>query len=464
MAKYNRINFVDEVLGGSPTYNISGTGAGQTITLDQTVSQAGTPISAVNLGTLEDGIEANDYSRRFTTTGSSVVTDHIAYTLSQTGTYTSYTDNEQVRFEADIDSFDEFTNNYIPTMTADNAPSPFVASASSFNPGDNPYEAFNKLTTSATSYCFIIGSSGWLKIDLGTAQTVSKYRIGGVSTGTSTDPKNWTFEGSNNNSTWDILDTVTNATGLNSVVEYTPDTTGSYRYYRLNYTATIGGGNCLISVMNIDTGGILTGTPTLSIDGLTAKNIKGVDKIEAGKKYNAVYDSSDDTIDVSVSTFDISTSNEVTPAGGISLTGSSVTISGLDINADGGYYEIIIEGLSASVTAELYMYINGDTTNTKYRATNYVQASSYAQTSLASAPRICSGVLTTSGRNFGNIELFCDAYRAVANGQMSGTAQAEADILGTLYYTDLATNITSLTFALSTGTFASGTVKIYKRS
>lgn len=51
-------------------------------------------------------------------------------------------------------------------------------------------------------------------------------------------PKTWTFQGSNNNSQWDTLDTRSNITFGTSTLTYNITSPSKYRYYRLNITAT----------------------------------------------------------------------------------------------------------------------------------------------------------------------------------------------------------------------------------
>jgi len=54
---YTKKTWVDRVLAGAATYLISGTGAGQSITLDQTVTTPGTELLAAFMNAIETGIE-----------------------------------------------------------------------------------------------------------------------------------------------------------------------------------------------------------------------------------------------------------------------------------------------------------------------------------------------------------------------------------------------------------------------
>lgn len=72
-----------------------------------------------------------------------------------------------------------------------------------------------------------IADTGYL--DFGVAVTLSSYNM------TSGSIKAWTLYGSNNNSTWSIIDDRSNVTGNNSstIYNYTISSPGSYRYYKM---------------------------------------------------------------------------------------------------------------------------------------------------------------------------------------------------------------------------------------
>ncbi|MCX6718223.1 MAG: discoidin domain-containing protein, partial [Candidatus Staskawiczbacteria bacterium] len=126
-------------------------------------------------------------------------------------------------------------------MTANNAPSPYVASASSeWNSSYAAWKAFDN--NSATGW--LTTTTGWLKIDLGTNRTIQVYKLQEVEDVTRM-AKDWTLDGSTNNIDWTTgLDTQTNAPawGVNEIRTYNidPSKVGSYRYYRINVTANKG--------------------------------------------------------------------------------------------------------------------------------------------------------------------------------------------------------------------------------
>jgi len=134
-------------------------------------------------------------------------------------------------------------------MTTNSAPSPFVASASSeFGAVLKAFRAFEN-TLGDSGYWITNGTSiGWLTLDIGSGNSkkIYSYKIYvNVVPEPNRAPKNWTFEGSNNNIDWTILDTQENQTGWGSGTgrEFTLDILKmsiAYRYFRLNISANNG--------------------------------------------------------------------------------------------------------------------------------------------------------------------------------------------------------------------------------
>lgn len=130
----------------------------------------------------------------------------------------------------------------VSLMTANNAPSPFVASASSTFSTNSPYRAFDRSFDSLSDRWMGSGSGvDWLKIDLGTVRAiVTGYLINIRSSEPNRAPKDWTLEGSNDDSSWNTVHTVTGETGWGTTNyrTYIPTTqTTEYRYWRINITA-----------------------------------------------------------------------------------------------------------------------------------------------------------------------------------------------------------------------------------
>lgn len=131
--------------------------------------------------------------------------------------------------------------------------------------------------TSADSWSANAAVPAWVKSDLGTAKTVTTYRvIARTSTGATSCPSAWTLEGSNDNSAWTTLDTqsgLTWSSGQERV--FTAASPGSYRYYRLSITAAQAGGGTFPSFTEW-TLEVAVGTVTTLVDWYKAGAITGV--------------------------------------------------------------------------------------------------------------------------------------------------------------------------------------------
>jgi hypothetical protein len=132
-------------------------------------------------------------------------------------------------------------------MTSDSSP-PFIISQSDGLGAS--YEAFRAFDGNASTYTHsavpVSTHPYWIKIDLGVSQFVSYYRYQPRPDGGGTVPyqefKSWILEGSNNDSTWTLVDTVTNEADFaySEMRTYLCDVPASFRYWR--WTVTVGGG------------------------------------------------------------------------------------------------------------------------------------------------------------------------------------------------------------------------------
>jgi hypothetical protein len=124
------------------------------------------------------------------------------------------------------------------TMTSNTTPSGIAAASAAQSPA---WQAFDKNITTFWQTPSS-GQTGWLSYQFPTGKIIKKYGFNSVAT-TTINPKTWTFEGSNNGSTWTVLDTQTNfPTQANTFYSFDiSSNTTSYTYYRINITATTGG-------------------------------------------------------------------------------------------------------------------------------------------------------------------------------------------------------------------------------
>ena len=133
-------------------------------------------------------------------------------------------------------------------MISNNSPVPNVTSASTGN--TTAWNAFDK----ADSQWVGTGTSGTLKYDFGSALWASdEYTIEPQSP--TRAPRDWTFQGSNNDADWTTLDTQSSITtwSVGVVKSFSFVNSTKYRYYQIVITANNGdGSNTEIDEMTIN--------------------------------------------------------------------------------------------------------------------------------------------------------------------------------------------------------------------
>lgn len=166
-----------------------------------------------------------------------------------TGTHTNTVNNlgkiELAVAETDMGGV---SGDITPKMTSNTTPAPYVVSASSiYNLSWSAWKAFNKSNVDTYDRWASAnnGLPAWLKLDFGEGneKIIVKYAITTIlSSDTSQSPKSFTFEGSNDDINWTILDTRTNEINWSSGEkrEYSFENNTPYRYYRVYITATNG--------------------------------------------------------------------------------------------------------------------------------------------------------------------------------------------------------------------------------
>lgn len=147
-------------------------------------------------------------------------------------------------------------------MTSNSTPLPYVVSASSADPNYPAYLAFDGVNATVTD-CWVCPSyTGWLKIDLGTQIAVGNYEIEKGYRFVDDAPKEWTFEGSNNDADWTILDTQTNQINWTKGEKrsYMIANPMSFRYYRVNVVTSENSAYLTIGALNLLEYGTVTKT------------------------------------------------------------------------------------------------------------------------------------------------------------------------------------------------------------
>lgn len=125
-----------------------------------------------------------------------------------------------------------FSESAVPTVSAVTASSNFSSEPPSAANDAHPGTFW---TTNGTS-------SGWLRYQLAGASVVTTYAISRRNDIPNRNPKTWTFEGSNDGSSWTVLDTQTNITWptADEVKTFNFANSTAYLYYRLNISANNG--------------------------------------------------------------------------------------------------------------------------------------------------------------------------------------------------------------------------------
>jgi hypothetical protein len=165
-------------------------------------------------------------------------------------------------------------------MTSNNTPSGIVT-ASSTQSGTSPWYAFDG-TLSTTRWQSGTTNTGWIKYQFTSAKTIKRYTVmsagSGLGGGSNGNASSWTFEGSNDDSSWTILDTRTSLNLTDGIpVDFTIANSTAYLYYRLNITATkVAGNNPNIADIQmtestqVATGGAAGGGFNFNTGGVTA--------------------------------------------------------------------------------------------------------------------------------------------------------------------------------------------------
>ncbi|MCE3203427.1 discoidin domain-containing protein [Paenibacillus sonchi] len=165
----------------------------------------------------------------------------------------------------------------IPIMTSNNSPSGIVSASEAFS-GTPAWKAFDGIkyystTNSNYSAWGTTKTSGWLRYEFPNEKIISKYVL---SYGThaangyvnGVNPKNWTFEGSNDGSNWTILDSQSNVTNWTDGEEktFTFNNDVAYKMYQINISSNNGytGGTVNLTIHELAMFEKASTTPTVA--------------------------------------------------------------------------------------------------------------------------------------------------------------------------------------------------------
>lgn len=135
-------------------------------------------------------------------------------------------------------------DNLIPAMTSATTPSGVATSSGDYSSTYAKWKAFDHLNGATNSWMGPTGTTGYIGYQFPAAHVVTRYAVTSRNVAWSGAPKTWTFEGSNNGSTWVTLDAQTDITSwaatpnVRKVFDFVNTT--AYAYYRLDITASNG--------------------------------------------------------------------------------------------------------------------------------------------------------------------------------------------------------------------------------
>ncbi|MGN7411888.1 discoidin domain-containing protein [Paenibacillus sp. SAF-068] len=130
-----------------------------------------------------------------------------------------------------------------PKMTSNIAPYGEASASSEVSATKQAYQAFDQLY-SGNKFWQASQETGWIQYRFPEGKRVSKYSLTGIDIGQFSlqiNPKDWTFEGSNDGSNWTLLDTrVGESFTTLQKKKYTFSNTQKFTHYRLNITKNNG--------------------------------------------------------------------------------------------------------------------------------------------------------------------------------------------------------------------------------
>jgi hypothetical protein len=131
----------------------------------------------------------------------------------------------------------------LPTMTSNTTPSG-VASANSYLDGFDAWQAMDKDLSEGNGWSTNDNDvTGWLGYEWATPKTIKRYSIYSFAYAAAQAPKDWAIEGSNDGTSWTVLDTRANETAwvFGTPKTYNVTAPGAYTHYRINISANNGG-------------------------------------------------------------------------------------------------------------------------------------------------------------------------------------------------------------------------------
>jgi hypothetical protein len=142
-----------------------------------------------------------------------------------------------------------------------------VASASAENISQEADKAFDN--NPSTKWLEETSSTAWIQYELATPYAVRQYVIAAGNDAPERDPKDWTFEGSDDGISWVVLSTETNQSFTTRLLGrvFLVNNTTAYSYYRLNISSNVSGGSIQITDIFLYTLDFLSVTTNVAYGG-----------------------------------------------------------------------------------------------------------------------------------------------------------------------------------------------------
>lgn len=146
--------------------------------------------------------------------------------------------------------------------------------------GNGANEAVEKVVdkNTASKYLTFNAAPLWIMWQCNTPQAAAQYALTSGNDSPERDPKDWTFEGSNNGTDWTVLDTRTGEdfSGRGMTKTYTFSNSTNYTYYRLNVAQMLDPGSTIFQMAEW---GIAGSNPPDAPSGLVVKTTGGQETI-----------------------------------------------------------------------------------------------------------------------------------------------------------------------------------------
>ena len=351
-----------------------------------------------------------------------------------------------------------------PVMTTDSSPSG-IASASSINGSNVAYLAFDQSPTS-TWLSANGAATGWLRYQFPTAKVIRRYSM--ISVGAANNnPRNWTFEGSNDGGTWTVLHTVALGSGIAQNAWYDSGSIGNttaYLYYRIN-VSLVGASPFYISELQMsestssNLGGSAGGGFTISTNRtITCTNITGLLNANATTLLT-VTSNPTITINANIRTgignvIRVNGTNYNITING-DVTASNTTASAHAINRQAAGTMTIVGNIFGGVAASYGILMN-DTGTLNVTGNVYGSAANATGNSAAGIAITQNGTINITGSVIGNLA------NSGSNQGILSSVGATINIIGNVQGSSLATsnfglNLTGASIVNITGNVIAGT-------